>query len=99
MDSPREKSIQSIMLLLPEPFGPEIVVNPSKKGIVVFDLKDLKLSISISLILICYLQTYILHVNIDLHIIYYTICSKRCQESYFEGLKANYDRLNNVTKN
>ncbi len=39
-----------MMLDLPEPFGPEIVVKPSNRGIVVALPKDLKLSSSISLI-------------------------------------------------
>ena len=47
--SPRANKILSIILLYPEPFGPEIVVNPSKKGMLTFWAKDLKLSISISL--------------------------------------------------
>ena len=35
-----------MILLFPEPFGPEITVNPGKNGIFVFLPKDLKLSIS-----------------------------------------------------
>jgi hypothetical protein len=37
-----------MILLFPEPFGPDITVKPSKKGIFVFFEKDLKLSISSS---------------------------------------------------
>ena len=44
------KRIESMMLLFPEPFGPDITVKPSKKGIFVFLEKDLKLSISSSVI-------------------------------------------------
>jgi hypothetical protein len=36
-----------MMFDFPEPFGPEITVKCSKKGMVVFRPKDLKLSISI----------------------------------------------------
>lgn len=35
-----------MMLLFPDPFGPDMTVNPSKNGIRVFLEKDLKLSIS-----------------------------------------------------
>lgn len=42
----RTKRILSIILLFPEPFGPEITVKPGKKGIFVFLPKDLKLSVS-----------------------------------------------------
>ena len=37
-------------VLIPEPFGPDMTVKPSKKGILVFRPKDLKLSISSSVI-------------------------------------------------
>ena len=40
------------VVLLPEPFGPDTVVNPSRKGIVVGVANDLKLSISILLMYI-----------------------------------------------
>ena len=46
VESPRAKSILSIILLFPEPFGPEIVVNPFNRGISVLLANDLKLSIS-----------------------------------------------------
>lgn len=42
--------MESMMLLLPEPFGPDMTLNPSKRGIFVFLAKDLKLSISSSVI-------------------------------------------------
>ena len=38
----RTKRMLSMMLLFPEPFGPDMTVNPSKKGIFVFLAKDLK---------------------------------------------------------
>ena len=44
------KRMESMILLLPEPFGPDMTLNPSKKGIFVFFEKDLKLSISSSVI-------------------------------------------------
>jgi hypothetical protein len=50
LESARTKRMESIMLLLPDPLGPDITVNPSKKGIFVFLEKDLKLSISSSVI-------------------------------------------------
>lgn len=50
MESARTKRILSIILLFPDPFGPDITVNPSKNGIFVFLKNDLKLSISSSLI-------------------------------------------------
>lgn len=40
------------MLLFPDPFGPETVVKPRLKGMVVFPTNDLKLSISI-----CWINT------------------------------------------
>ena len=43
---PSANSILSIILLFPEPLGPEIVVNPSKSGISDLLANDLKLSIS-----------------------------------------------------
>ena len=52
VDKPSANKILSIMLLLPEPFGPEIVVKPFKNGIVILFAKDLKLSISTSLMYI-----------------------------------------------
>ena len=38
----------SMILLFPDPFGPDIVVNPFKNGIVISLAKDLKLSTSSS---------------------------------------------------
>ena len=38
--------MESIILLLPEPFGPDMVVNPFKKGMLTSFAKDLKLSTS-----------------------------------------------------
>jgi hypothetical protein len=35
-DSPEANRILSIILLLPEPLGPDIRVNPSKKGILTY---------------------------------------------------------------
>ncbi len=35
-----------MMLLFPEPLGPDITVKPGKKGILVFLPNDLKLSVS-----------------------------------------------------
>ena len=49
-DKPRANNKLSIILDLPEPFGPEIVVKPSNRGIVVAFPNDLKLSNSISFI-------------------------------------------------
>ena len=46
----QHRRIESMILLLPDPFGPDITVNPSKNGIFVFFEKDLKLSISSSVI-------------------------------------------------
>jgi hypothetical protein len=43
----RTKRRLSIILLFPEPFGPEMTANPSKNGIFVIPQKDLKLLISI----------------------------------------------------
>src|SRR2546428_13086944 len=45
---PRTNRIASAMLLLPEPFGPVIAVNPWRKGTVIFRPNDLKFSIWIS---------------------------------------------------
>jgi hypothetical protein len=50
LDSASTKRIESMILLFPDPLGPEITVKPSKKGIFVFFEKDLKLSISSSVI-------------------------------------------------
>jgi hypothetical protein len=47
VDRPRQNRTLSMMLLFPEPFGPEMVVKPSSNGITVFSAKDLKLSIVI----------------------------------------------------
>ena len=44
--SPRANKTLSMILLLPEPFGPDTVVNPFKKGISDLLANDLKLSIS-----------------------------------------------------
>ena len=52
VDRPSANSTLSIMLLLPEPFGPDIVVKPFKNGMVILFAKDLKLSISTSLMYI-----------------------------------------------
>ena len=41
---PSMKSIASVMLDLPEPFGPVIQVNPGPRGTVTWPLKDLKFS-------------------------------------------------------
>src|ERR1700730_16246515 len=49
-ESPSAKSKLSTMFDLPEPLGPEIVVNPSRSGTSVCFPNDLKLSSSISLI-------------------------------------------------
>ena len=43
---PSAKRTLSIMLLFPDPFGPETVVNPLSKGISDLLANDLKLSIS-----------------------------------------------------
>ena len=48
VDKPRQNKMLSIMLLLPEPLGPEMVVKPFSKGITVLPEKDLKLSMTIS---------------------------------------------------
>ena len=45
-DKERTNKTASMILLFPEPFGPDTTVYPSKKGIRVFLEKDLKLSIS-----------------------------------------------------
>ena len=52
VDKPSANSTLSMMLLFPEPFGPEIVVKPFKNGMVSLFAKDLKLSISTSLMYI-----------------------------------------------
>ena len=49
---PKANRILSIILLLPEPLGPDTAVNPFSKGMVILFAKDLKLSISISLMYI-----------------------------------------------
>ena len=46
VESPNAKRILSIILLLPEPFGPEIVVKPFNIGISTLLANDLKLSTS-----------------------------------------------------
>jgi hypothetical protein len=46
----REKRMASMIFDFPEPFGPEITVKCSRKGMVVLRPNDLKLSISISVI-------------------------------------------------
>src|SRR2546426_12798146 len=45
---PRTNRIASAMLLLPEPFGPVMAVNPWRTGTVIFRPNDLKFSIWIS---------------------------------------------------
>ena len=47
VDKPKQNNIASIMLLLPDPLGPDTVVNPGSKGMTDLPEKDLKLSISI----------------------------------------------------
>ena len=46
VDRPSANKILSIILLLPEPFGPDIVVNPFNIGISTLFANDLKLSTS-----------------------------------------------------
>ena len=50
LERARAKSRLSMILLFPDPFGPDMTVKPSKNGIEVFFAKDLKLSISIPVI-------------------------------------------------
>jgi hypothetical protein len=47
VDKPKANNKLSIILDLPEPFGPDTVVKPGNKGIKAFSPKDLKLSSSI----------------------------------------------------
>ena len=55
---PSANKILSIILLLPQPLGPDIVVNPFKKGIVISLANDLKLSTSSSFIYINFDDTH-----------------------------------------
>ena len=70
LDKPKQNKTLSMMLLLPEPFGPEIVVNPFSKGISIFVANDLKLSMSICFMYISYPTRLC---------IYYTPNNKACQ--------------------
>jgi hypothetical protein len=42
-ESPKQNRMLSIILLFPEPLGPDTVVNPGRKGMLVVPVKDLKL--------------------------------------------------------
>jgi hypothetical protein len=53
--NPRQNSIASIKLDLPDPLGPEMTVNPGNKGTAVVPPKDLKLVSSSRLI---YTETF-----------------------------------------